>query len=76
MVESPRNDEELCYDSGEMAAAPDNSALQVFYGAIPLVGAFVLAHMNSIKHWDALNKRIDDLIVSTNSGFSDVNSLN
>ena len=66
-----------------MAAVPDNSALQVFYGTIPLIGAILLANWNNnlrLKELSnrmddlkvALNKRIDDLNTATTNGFKDV----
>ncbi len=60
-----------------MAVAPDNSALQVFYGTLPLVGAILLAQWNSNRRLDdlkaALNKRIDDLTSTVSNGFNEVN---
>ena len=66
-----------------MAIAPDSSALQVFYGTIPLIGAILLANWNNnlrLKELSnrmddlkvALNNRIDDLNTATTSGFKDV----
>jgi archaellum component FlaC len=63
--------------------APNDSALQVFYGTVPVVGAILLANWNNNKRLDDLNKRIDDvgthlnkriddLTVQMNVGFSDV----
>jgi hypothetical protein len=59
-----------------MTLAPDNSALQVFYGTLPLIGTAVLAIWNNNKRLDdlktALNKRIDDLAAEMRSNFTDV----
>jgi len=39
---------------------PSDSALQVFYGTLPVVAAILLANWNNNKRLDDLNKRIDD----------------
>jgi predicted nucleic acid-binding Zn-ribbon protein len=40
---------------------PSDSALQVFYGTLPVVAAILLANWNNNKRLDDLNKRIEDL---------------
>jgi hypothetical protein len=42
-----------------MTIAPENSALQVFYGPLPLMGAILLAQWKE-------NKRVDDLKTALN----------
>jgi len=66
---------------------PDSSALQVFYGTLPVIGAGVLGFWHGSKRLEDMrfsfnkwiddlamlfNKRIDDLAAAMNSGFSDV----
>jgi hypothetical protein len=55
---------------------PNDSALQVFYGTLPVVAAILLANWNNNKRLDdlktSLNKRIDDLSGQMNTGFTDV----
>lgn len=46
-----------------MSAAPDNTALQVFYGTLPLIGTAVLAIWNNNSRLNEISKRIDDVIV-------------
>jgi hypothetical protein len=59
-----------------MTIAPENSALQAFYGTLPLMGAILLAPRKENKRVDdlktALNKRIDDLHTTVTEGFKDV----
>jgi hypothetical protein len=55
---------------------PTDSALQVFYGTLPVVGAILLANWNNNKRLDdlktSLNKRMDDLASQMTTGFGDV----
>jgi hypothetical protein len=57
-------------------AAPDNSALQVFYGTLPFMGTILFISWKESKRLDdlknALNKRIDDLHAVITDGFRDV----
>ncbi|HEX4230302.1 MAG TPA: hypothetical protein VHZ07_16620 [Bryobacteraceae bacterium] len=50
-----------------MAVSPDNSALQVFYGTLPLLGAFLLGIRKK-------GKRVDDLRDEMRRGFQTVES--
>jgi hypothetical protein len=58
-----------------MAIAPDNSALQVFYGSIPLIGAILLSNWRDSKRVEdlktSLSKRIDGLEISLNKRIDD-----
>ena len=60
-----------------MVVGPDNSALQVFYGSLPVVGAILLASWREGKRFDdlktSLNKRIDDLKDEMVRSFKQVN---
>jgi uncharacterized protein YlxW (UPF0749 family) len=49
-----------------MAVAPDNSALQVFYGTVPLVATAVWAIWSNNSRLNELSKRLDDLKNSLN----------
>lgn len=55
---------------------PNDSALQTFYGTLPVVGAILLANWNNNKRLDdlktSLNKRLDDLSAQMTTGFGDV----
>ncbi len=57
-----------------IAATPDNSALQIFYGTIPLVGAILLANWNNNSRLKELSNRMDDLKVSLNKRIEDLQS--
>ena len=56
--------------------APDNAALQTFYGTLPLFGAILLAMWNNNTRLNELSKRMDDMKDSITgemrSGFADV----
>lgn len=56
--------------------APDNAALQVFYGTLPLMGTALLAIYQNNKRLDdmrnAFEKRIEDLTAEMRTGFKDV----
>lgn len=54
---------------------PDNSALQVFYGSIPLIGAILLTSWKDNKRFEGVNKRIDDLRTSLNKRIDDLNAI-
>lgn len=53
---------------------PSDSALQVFYGTLPVVAAILLANWNNNKRLDDLNKRIDDLKGSLHKRIDDLAS--
>jgi tetrahydromethanopterin S-methyltransferase subunit G len=57
-----------------MLAAPDNSALQVFYGTLPLMGAVILAIWNNNARLTELSKRMDDMNRSLGQRMDDMNT--
>ena len=56
-----------------MIAAPDNSALQVFYGTLPLMGAVILAIWNNNARLTELSKRMDDINAMLSKRMDDMN---
>jgi tetrahydromethanopterin S-methyltransferase subunit G len=56
-----------------MAIAPNDSALQVFYGSVPLIGAILFTSWKENKRLDDLNKRIDDLQATLGKRIDDLN---
>ncbi len=54
--------------------APNDSALQVFYGTLPLMGAVILAIWNNNARLSELSKRIDDIRITLDKRINDLKS--